>query len=122
MMDDGNSFPSSPLTSLMSAERCVNFIVPKTPCPFCNLREEQSGHGFSGGGAERMCINRWLVFWSDGMANLDSALPSPEQRSALLSVLGAREWNNVRRERSVSRFGGEKCSETDEASLFSKFL
>ena len=54
----------------------------KHPVPFCNLREEQSGHGERERERERMCINRWLVFWSDGQSGFCPAVCSVRDRES----------------------------------------
>ena len=49
---------------------------------------------------ERMCINRWLVFWSDGQSGVDSAARSEDEKERLgpcslravaVGTLGSRE-------------------------------
>ena len=67
------------------------------PVPFCNLGGKQSGRPWGGGGEwERMCINRWLVFWSDGQSGVDSAARSEhEKESGTMFVEGSRSWHLV---------------------------
>ena len=66
-------------------------------------------HG-GGGEWERMCINRWLVFWSDGQSGVDSAPRRSEHEkeketaSGTMFVEGSRGWHLV-----VESFMGEKC-------------
>ena len=65
-------------------------------------------HG-EGGEWERMCINRWLVFWSDGQSGVDSAARSEhEKETGTMFVEGSRGWHLA-----VESFMGEKCSVVD---------
>ena len=66
-------------------------------------------HGEGGAEWERMCINRWLVFWSDGQSGLDSAPRSEhENEKETMFVEGSR---GVHLE--VESITGEKCSVVD---------
>ena len=67
-----------------------------------------------GGEWERMCINRWLVFWSDGQSGVDSAPwrseheKEKETATGTMFVEGSRGWHLV-----VESFMEEKCSVVD---------